>query len=143
MSETRITADQARDVVYARRDVFDRTLNIIRNMVDTKILEEAQRGGYSATITIPKSVFGREPYDYVVMGRGLAEQLYGDGFTVTGTFARMVITWGKDMTTGKRSTAVHPTHSAPSSSSGRYQQGGGIFIPIPKSKQQQNPHKPK
>lgn len=124
MSETRITAEKARDVVYARKDVFDRTLNIIRNMVDTKVLEEAQRGGYSATISVPKSVFGREPYDYVVMGKALAEQLYGDGFTVTGTFTRMAVSWGGKESLSKKS-------SKKSSSSPPKRQG--IVIPIPKN----------
>lgn len=93
MSETRFTADNARDILYARQDVFDRTLAIIRGIVDTQIRDAARAGKHSLTLTVPPSVFGREPYDLATMGKALARQLYEDQYEVTGTCARLVVSW--------------------------------------------------
>jgi hypothetical protein len=93
MSESRFTADEARDILYARQDVFERTLAIIRGMVDTQLKDAARQGKASVHIVVPPSVFGREPYNIAVMGRTLAKQLYEDKYDVAGTCTNMIVSW--------------------------------------------------
>lgn len=93
MSEVRLTADAARDISYARQDAFDRTLAIIRNMVDTQIKDSARQGSIETVVEVPRTVFGREPYNTAFMGKALASQLHGDGFSVSGTCTRLKVSW--------------------------------------------------
>ena len=93
MTETRLSADTARDITCARRDVFDKTLGIIRNMVDVQIKDAAKLGKHSILVEVPRSVFGRGPYVVSEMGAALANQLHADGFNIKGTFVRMQVSW--------------------------------------------------
>lgn len=93
MSEVRFTAEHARDITFARREAFERTMSIIRAMLDTQIKDAARLGKQSIVIEVPRTVFGREPYNVVTMGKELAKNLSGDGFAVRGTCTRLEITW--------------------------------------------------
>ena len=95
MSEDRFTADIARELSYAKQDIFDRTLRVIRNIADSKMRDAARVGKTSIDFEVPRSVFGRPPYETANMGRKLAEQLHADGFRVSGTHVRFSISWGR------------------------------------------------
>ena len=92
--QDRFTADHALDISKGRHEAFEKTMNIIRNMIDSQIRDAAKMGKQSVAIEIPRTVFGRETFDIIEMGRALADQLWEDKFTVTGTYTRFNISWG-------------------------------------------------
>jgi len=92
--QDRFTADHALDISRGRHEAFEKTMNIIRNMMDNQIRDAAKMGKQSVTIEIPRTVFGRETFDLIEMGRALAEQLWEDKFSVSGTYTRFVVSWG-------------------------------------------------
>ena len=94
----RFTADQALDISHSKHEAFDKTLGIIRNMIDNQIRDAAKMGKQSVNIEIPRTVFGRESFDVIEMGRALADHLFEDKFNVTGTYTRFIISWGEKRT---------------------------------------------
>ena len=91
------------DISICRHEAFEKTMGIIRNMIDSQIRDAAKMGKQSVTVEIPKSVFGRESFDIVQMGSSLADSLWSDKFNVRGTYTRFVISWG-DSSKKKSST---------------------------------------
>jgi hypothetical protein len=96
--QDRFTADHALDITMSRHEAFEKTMSIIRNMIDSQIRDAAKMGRQSVNIEIPRTVFGRESFDPIEMGRSLAEQLFEDKFNVTGTYTRFIISWGEKKT---------------------------------------------
>lgn len=91
----RLTADEARDLMDIKKESFDKTLYIIRQMCDATLRDASRRGARSAKFDIPVAVWGREGYDQRAMGKALAEQLYGDGFDVSGNSKCIAISWDR------------------------------------------------
>ena len=96
VSAVRLTVTDARELMNIKKDAFVKTLGIIRQMADSCIRDASRRGKDCITFEIPHSVFGRESYDQKSMGRALAEQYYADGYDVTGTIFKLVVTWGEN-----------------------------------------------
>lgn len=131
-----LSASSARQIMKSRHDSFDRSADTIRLMVDTAIKEAAAKGRRCVTINVPVSIFGHEPFDQVLMGKRLADMLFADGYSVTGTYSRMTIAWaepgeGREERITQRRTS-RPSSSSSSSSSTRKE--SLIRVPIPKSK---------
>jgi hypothetical protein len=95
-SNGRLTADDARELMNIKKEGFDKTQSIIRHMCDIMIKDASRRGQRDMAFDVPISVWGRESYDRREMGHALAEQLYGDGFDVTGHAAGLIIRWGPE-----------------------------------------------
>lgn len=93
--QDRFTADHAMDITMSRHESFEKTMAIIRNMIDEQIRDAAKTGRQSAFIELPKVVFGRESYDLVEMGRAIVDQLFEDKFDVSGTYTRFTVRWGE------------------------------------------------
>lgn len=91
---TRITADEAAEIAESKTYAFEKTLKVIRSIIDGDIRNAAKLGKKSTRVTIPTTVFGHENYDINAMGRAVARQLFEDKFTVTGTCASLIISWG-------------------------------------------------
>lgn len=119
---SRFVARNAREIMMAKQDSFDRTLRTIRSMIDASIKDAAKLGKKSVTVNVPGSVFGHEPYNLAAMGKELANQLFADDYQVAGTYARMTISWA-DTTEKKRATEDG---------------GGGIVIRVPKPRGKPN-----
>lgn len=115
--ETRLTADVARELSYIKQDSFEKTLQTIRMMVDSQIRDAAKMGRTKVDVEVPRSVFGRPPYDLAEMGKRLAQQMYADGFAISGTYSRLCLSWNREE---KKKPAKN---------------GGGnvINVPVPKS----------
>jgi len=92
----RLTAQSARDLLNMKKESFFKSLSIIRQMCDTLIKDASRRGKDMIQFDVPPSVFARESYDPRVMGRALAEQLYEDGFNVTGSTLHLKISWADE-----------------------------------------------
>lgn len=92
----RLTAQSARELLNVKRESFYKSLGIIRQMCDAIIKDTSRRGKDNITFDIPPTVFAHESYDPKSMGRALAEQLYEDGFNVTGTTLHLNISWADD-----------------------------------------------
>lgn len=90
----RFTADEAREFMNIKKERFDRTLYIIRQMCDMTMRDASRRGQHKVSFDVPSTVFGREGYDRHSMAKALASQLFDDGFDVSGTTSRIVISWG-------------------------------------------------
>ena len=82
------------DITLSRHESFEKTLAIIRNIVDEQIRDAAKVGRQSVFIEIPKNIFGRESFDMVEMGRSIVDQLLEDKFDVTGMYTRFTVRWG-------------------------------------------------
>lgn len=108
----RFTADQALDISLSKHEAFEKTLGIIRNMIDNQIRDAAKLGKQSVTIEIPRTVFGRESYDLIEMGRALADHLFEDKFNVTGTYTRFMVSWG-DKRSPRPTRVVRPQTAKP------------------------------
>jgi hypothetical protein len=115
---TRLVAEVARELSYAKQDAFDKTMQVIRDIADAKIRDAARCGKTSVQFEVPRSMFGRPPYELALMGRRLAEQLYSDGYKVVGTHSNMNVTWRRS--------------SQPSSARHQQQQSSVIQVPVPK-----------
>jgi len=124
--QDRFTADHALDISLSRHESFEKTMSIIRNMIDNQIRDAAKMGKQSVSIEIPRTVFGRESFDVIEMGRSLAEQLFEDKFNVTGTYTRFIITWG--VKTPRNTKVVKPVACC------REREKPVISIPTPKKK---------
>jgi hypothetical protein len=109
-------AERAREYMKLRLDSFAKTMRVIRTMVDSAIKDAARLGNSSVTVNMPGSVFGHEPYNLAKMGEGIAKELFQDGFDVSGTYARMTISWGDQETTlaKKKKKPAVATTTAPS-----------------------------
>jgi hypothetical protein len=92
----RMTADEAIEISETKTYAFERTLAVIRSMVDGEIRTAAKLGKRSVKYLVPLTVFGHEHYDINAMGKALARQLYEDKFTVTGTCSLITISWGPE-----------------------------------------------
>lgn len=92
----RLTAKDARDIMTIKKDSFNKTLNIIRQMCDNAIKDACRRGFTNVTFEPPKTIFGREGYDPKAMGRALALQLYEDSYDVSGFTNKLLIKWDND-----------------------------------------------
>lgn len=92
--QDRFTADHAMDITLSRHESFEKTMAIVRNMIDEQIRDAAKTGKQSIFIEVPKGVFGRENYDLVEMGRAIVDQLFEDKFDVSGTYTRFTVRWG-------------------------------------------------
>ena len=90
-----MNARAAKELMLARRDGFDRALATVRNMADSAVRLAAGSGKHAVTVQVPRSIFGFEPFDQVEMGRALANQLFSDGFRVSGSYLQMTISWGE------------------------------------------------
>jgi hypothetical protein len=91
---TRLTADEARDLMNIKKENFDKSLSVVRQMCDVTLRDASRRGQCSMRFDIPISIWGRDSYDQHTMGRALASQIFDDGFDVTGTTSRLNISWG-------------------------------------------------
>jgi hypothetical protein len=90
----RLTAMEARDLMNIKKESFERTLSAIRQMCDINIKDASRRGQHFLSFDVPATVWGRDGYDHQTMGRTLAEQLFEDGFDITGTTVKLMISWG-------------------------------------------------
>lgn len=93
MAGFRFTAQEARTLAGIKKESFERTLSVIRQMVDVIVREASIKGGDSVTFDVPEMVWGRDSFDRHAMGKALAEQLFNDNFDVTGTTAKLNISW--------------------------------------------------
>ena len=89
----RVKAAAVRDIFNAKRTEFKRTASVLRAQLDSQITEAASQGSGFVVIEVPRYCIGREPYDWVQMGKALVEQLVEDGYYVTGTYVRFRVTW--------------------------------------------------
>jgi hypothetical protein len=90
---SRFSAKSAKEIMMAKQDSFDKTLETIRLTVDSTIKDAAKMGKGSVSFKIPANVFGHEPYNPAEMGKALVDQLFADGYEVTGTYSNTVISW--------------------------------------------------
>lgn len=86
-------AERAREIMRLRLDSFAKTKRVIRSMIDAAVKDAAKLGKSAVTINMPASVFGHEPYNLSKMGIEITKELFRDGFDVSGTYARMSISW--------------------------------------------------
>lgn len=93
MAGMRLTAQEARDLLNIKKESFEKTLSIIRQMADSSVQDVSRRGHSEVKFDVPLLVWGRDSYDQGTMGKALAEQLFEDGFDVTGTTSRLIISW--------------------------------------------------
>lgn len=89
----RLKATSVRDICSARKTEFKRTLTILRAQIDTQMMEAAGQGRPFVLIDVPRHYIGREPYDWVQMGKSIIESLLEDGFYVAGTYIRFKLSW--------------------------------------------------
>lgn len=94
ISQSRLTAQEARDFSSIKKEAFDSALEAVRQMCDMCIRDASRRGKESCEFSIPRGIMGRETYNQHVMGKMLAQQLYEDDFDVTGTTDKLTISWG-------------------------------------------------
>jgi hypothetical protein len=94
MSGFRLTAQEARDLMDIKKESFEKTLSIIRQMCDVTMRDSSRRGIGNMKFDVPQTVWGRDGYNQHAMGKALAEQLFDDGFDVTGTTTKLNISWG-------------------------------------------------
>lgn len=94
MTGIRLTAQEARDLMCIKKECFTKTLSIIRQMCDISLRDTSRRGSSSMQFDVPQTVWGRDSYDHHSMGKALAKQLFDDGFDVTGTTTKLLISWG-------------------------------------------------
>lgn len=90
------TAEDAMEITMRHQESFNKTKNVIRQMINTEIKAAALRGRTEVIFDIPKNVFGRDTYDIVKMGRAIAQDLKADLYTLAGTVSRLTISWGSD-----------------------------------------------
>jgi hypothetical protein len=110
---SRLHARNAREMMLAKQDSFDRTLKVVRNMVDSSIKDAARMGKKSVTVNVPSSVFGHEPYNPVDMGKALSNELFGDDYQVTGTYAKMTISWSSQEKVDRKPSVQSPVVKVP------------------------------
>lgn len=89
----RIKASTIRDISSARKTEFKRTVSVLRAQIDSQILEAGSQGLGSVLIDVPRHYIGREPYDWIQMGKALVELLLEDGYYVSGTYVRFKVSW--------------------------------------------------
>lgn len=89
----RLTANQARDISAAQKESFEKTLRIIRTMIDGRIKDAAKMGRSYVTISVPQNVFGRESYNIYSMGKALAKELFEDNYEVRGKYTKFTVLW--------------------------------------------------
>jgi hypothetical protein len=92
-ADVRFTATDARDILNVKREGFAKTLGIIRQMCDICIKDTSRKGLDCVAFDLPTGIFGRDNYEPKTMGRELAEQLYEDGYDVTGSVLELKISW--------------------------------------------------
>lgn len=96
MSGFRLTAQEARDLMNIKKESFEKTLSIIRQMCDVTMRDVSRRGNSNMKFDVPQTVWGRDGYNQHAMGKALAEQLFDDGFDVTGTTTKLNVAWGAE-----------------------------------------------
>lgn len=120
MAGYRLTAQEARDMMCIKKESFEKTLGTIRQMCDIAIREASRKGNGSAIFDVPRTMWGRDDYNHDLMGKALAEQLFDDDFDVTGTTARLIVSWEdpsgvEDKSRVGRSTVLRHADLAPKS----------------------------
>lgn len=108
----RVKANTVRDICSARKTEFRQTASVLRSQIDERIMEAASQGQGSVVIDVPRHYMGREPYDWVQMGKAIVAQILADGYYVSGTYIRFKLTW--DHPIAKPKTIVAPLISIPS-----------------------------
>jgi hypothetical protein len=94
-------AELVREIATMRQAEFYKTLTMLRAQFNLRIMEAATQGQKSALIEIPASYLGREPYDWVEMGKAIVEQMREDGYIVNGTYLKFCVCWDKPVATKK------------------------------------------
>lgn len=89
----KINANKARELSNKKEEIFQQTLDIIRQMCDSNITDACIQGCGSTKFTVPVSVFGRDSYDLHKMTIELAKQMYHDGYNVVGKKNYLTIIW--------------------------------------------------
>jgi hypothetical protein len=98
-------------MITVKKEAFNRALDMVRHMCDDMIKECSRKGYDSLDFEVPRSIFTQDAYDPKSMGRALAEQLFEDGYDVTGTSTHLHVQWS-DTATGAstpQETRFEPT----------------------------------
>jgi len=88
-----VNAKTLKSIVLANRYEFERTAYLVRRQADECMKRASIEGAEECDFDVPASVPGRAPYKRSEMGISLAQMLYRDGFSVTGTAHRLHISW--------------------------------------------------
>jgi hypothetical protein len=114
---SRFTAEEARDIMDLKKECTEKTLTMMRHMCDATLKGASERGQHQMTFDIPTTMWGREAFDQHEIGRQLAEQLYEDGFDVTGTTNKLNISWNVPQSRSNVKTQFDSILSSPLASS--------------------------
>lgn len=104
----RVKANTVRDICSARKTEFKRTVIILRAQIDSQIMEAASQGNINVLIEVPRHYIGREPYDWVQMGKALVETMIEDGYYISGTYIKFKVAWETPVSKRQQPTATRP-----------------------------------
>jgi hypothetical protein len=103
-------ASYARQILNLKKDEFDKTMHIIRILINDSIREASFRGNGQIRFTIPTFIFNRPNYNPSEMGKALANQLHEEGYKILGNSLCLHIIWNHE-------TDAFPSSYSSSSSS--------------------------